>query len=50
MQEIKSEKRARWIFYILMTPVLYFQLKYRLNHPELSETQLFIDFFKAFVE
>ena len=45
-----KKDRKIWILYFLSLHILYFQCKYRFNHPEKTETELFLDFFKAFTE
>ncbi len=45
-----NKDRSIWILYIIMLPMFYFQMKYRFKHPEKTETELFLDFFKAFTE
>jgi hypothetical protein len=37
-------------FYLTMAVLAIPQICYRFKHPQLSETQLFIDFFKAYKE
>ncbi len=42
--------KNKWIFLGVMLLLSIPQYIYRFKHPEMSETQLFLDFFKAYTE
>lgn len=46
--KINKEKYILWTLLFILGVLSIYQLKYRLNHPEMTETQLFLHFFDAF--
>ncbi len=42
---MKRDQRI-WIIYLIMLPIFIVQMRYRFNHPEKTETELFLDFLK----
>ncbi len=47
---MKENIKYNWLLYLIILILSFWQLKYRFNHPEMSETQLFLHFFDAFKE
>ncbi len=47
---IDGERKFKYILYVSVLLLSIPQFWYRFKHPNLSETQLFLDFFKAYVE
>lgn len=45
-----SYNQKNWTLILILLVISYFQFKFRFNHPEMTETQLFMNFFKAFKE
>lgn len=45
-----NETNIKWIMLLILGILAIYQFKYRLNHPEMTETQLLINFFEAFKE
>ena len=43
-------KKNTWLLLLIMAPLAFFQLKYRFNHTEMTETQLLLHFWDAFFE
>jgi hypothetical protein len=46
----RNETIFKWTMLILMGIGAIYQFRYRFNHPDMSETQLFLHFFDAFKE
>jgi|GEM_PF-3552052 len=46
----KNEKKFKFYFLLIMLILAIPQLFFRLKHPEMTETQLFINFFQAYKE
>jgi len=44
------KNRAKCLFYIILCICAIPQIIYRFHHPEMTETQLFINFFQAYKE
>ena len=44
------EKYHKWIFYLILLILSIPQFSFRFNHPEMTETQLLINFFVAYKE
>jgi len=44
----KNEKLFEWIMLFIMGIISIFLFRYRFKHPEMTETELMINFFEAF--
>lgn len=43
-----QENKYKWVFYLIMFLLAIPQFIYRFNHPHMTETELFFNFFKAY--
>jgi len=43
-----ENKIIKFILFLMLIIIAFYQTKYRFNHPEMTETQLFLNFFNAF--
>lgn len=51
MEKLKyncENSKIKIIFYIILGIISFFLIRYRFLHPEMTETQLFINTFEAF--
>lgn len=44
----RNEMIFKWILYFILGIMAGIQLIYRFDHPEMTETQLYLNFFEAF--